>query len=442
MESKHTELSFQLDIKRVIGCALLLATVTALAVVWLVEQSIEPHVKQNQFVFADGETIPCDSSYYLVYNETYEDEMFDATLFEMEDIGSHIVEVPFGGKTYELQIVIEDQNAPVITFPQEEGSNLVYRVNGKVQANDLFIVEDASEITIQEITPSLEEIRDGTQEVCVTAQDAYHHTASKCATLNVEIKEYALTSQTYGSVEEIISTYIKKYNLNGTNFGFFYYDDEDKETYVYNGDGVFLAASTIKVPLNMVYYDKIKDSEISKKMQYILLQLDIEGEIDRTINDYRVNDAIPLPYLLEQSIINSDNTATNVLIRNLGTFKQYREAISQYSNAKLPVNFTSENVLTPNYMLDVITYLYEHEDDYSNLIDDMKQANPGMYLRSSSDAFEIAQKYGLYDSVLHVNGIVYTPSPYLVGIYTNNVAQANAMITSLNKDLMDYQLQK
>ena len=55
---------------------------------------------------------------------------------------------------------------------------------------------------------------------------------------------------------------------------------------------------------------------------------------------------------------------------------------------------------------------------------------------------EIAQKYGQYDRYLHAVGIVYTPRPYLVGIYTTNRADGEAIICELNQWLMAYQLMK
>ena len=56
-------------------------------------------------------------------------------------------------------------------------------------------------------------------------------------------------------VKKIVQKYIKDKNLTEKNFAFFYYEPETQKTYIYNGESYFTAASTIKVPLAMIYYD-------------------------------------------------------------------------------------------------------------------------------------------------------------------------------------------
>lgn len=159
---------------------------------------------------------------------------------------------------------------------------------------------------------------------------------------------------------------------------------------------MFNAASTIKVPLNMLYYDRFAQGTLSANQTIVLASSDIEEGAGRTTSDYAVGSSIPISYLQEQSIVNSDNTATNCLIKGLGGFSTFRSLLPQYSDVSLPSSFYSQNVITMNYMMDVMESLYQNQDHYAGLISLMKQASAGEYLQSSTRQFEIAQKYGLF----------------------------------------------
>ena len=173
----------------------------------------------------------------------------------------------------------------------------------------------------------------------------------------------------------------------------------------------------------------------------IIYKNDIEAGDGHT-DEHKLNTPLSYEYLQQQSIVYSDNTATNMLVRALGGFYSFRKRLAEYSNETLPAAFYSQNIITAEYMNTVMKRLYQQRDRYHTLIDHMKQATPGEYLQASSDAFEIAQKYGLFEGVLHTVGIVYTPKPYTVGIFTMNRKDGQAIITELNKWLIAYQLQK
>lgn len=59
------------------------------------------------------------------------------------------------------------------------------------------------------------------------------------------------------NMKTLIEYETSKYGFNEDNFAFFYYNINDKKYYFYNEDAYFTAASTIKVPISMYYYDEI-----------------------------------------------------------------------------------------------------------------------------------------------------------------------------------------
>lgn len=408
--------------------------------IYLVWQN--PKVRHETFTFAYGEEIPYDSSSYLQYGFGHEDITFDKDAFSMNELGDYQVEVTYEGKSYSLHIQIVDKEAPVITFSNDKEVTL-YRKGENLLMDELFTIDDMSETTY-EVTPKESELKTGTQTICVNATDAYGNDQEQCKEVTIKIEDYEnliSANVTQGSsVEEIITRVMKANNLNKSNFAFFYYSPEDEEEYIYNPDTMFNAASTIKVPLNMIYEDLKNKGELKNTTTYKLQASDIEEGDGDTSTDYKINQTIPLSYLQEQSIRNSDNTATNMLIRELGGFTAFRNMLPEFSDENLPSSFYKNNETNAAYMLDVMKYLYEHRSDYATLIEYMKHASEGSFLQESTDMFTIAQKYGDYDTYLHSIGIVYTPEPYIVGIYTNDCVNAYNIILEINESLIAYQL--
>ena len=60
-----------------------------------------------------------------------------------------------------------------------------------------------------------------------------------------------------------IDLWFNKYGFDDNNFLFFYYNVNDKKYYFYNENSYFTAASTIKVPVAMYYYDEINSGSLS-----------------------------------------------------------------------------------------------------------------------------------------------------------------------------------
>jgi len=393
-------------------------------------------VKRDQFRFEYGSEIPCTSDAYFNYSGQYETVTFDKALFAMKDIGRYEVKVNFAQKEYTLLIEIVDESAPLIQFNEDRA--IIYRYQNQLYGN-FYSITDGSAV---EHEIQLKEQSDGTSEVCVTAIDAYQNKAKECKVMQAEIKDLQLVSiPKVNNVEDLVNVYLTEKRLNKNSFAFFYESFDDRESYLYNFDRLINAASTIKVPLNMLYEDAYAQQKMRPNQTISLRQSDIETGGGYTSQN-RLNTPLTYAYLQEQSIVFSDNTATNMLVRALGGFSAFRKQLAQYSDAKLPQAFYSQNVITAEYMADVMRTLYQESERYENLIAHMKSASKDEYLQASSDVFEIAQKYGSFEEVLHTVGIVYTPKPYIVGIFTMNREDGELTIKELNEWLIAYQLQK
>jgi len=72
----------------------------------------------------------------------------------------------------------------------------------------------------------------------------------------------------------------------------------------------------------------------------------------------------------------------------------------------------------------------------------MKEAAPGTFLQKyiDLDLFPVAHKYGDYDGCLHDYGIVYTPAPFLIGVFTDHVSNAEDLIGVIGETYLNYTL--
>ena len=67
----------------------------------------------------------------------------------------------------------------------------------------------------------------------------------------------------------------------------------------------------------------------------------------------------------------------------------------------------------------------------------MKQSSFGEYLKKYITEYDVAHKYGSYAGNVHDYGIVYTESPYLIGIFTNGVSRADELIANISRQVLN-----
>ena len=253
-------------------------------------------------------------------------------------------------------------------------------------------------------------------------------------TINVDDAIYLEETESE-EVKNLISQIMSKNGLNSSNFGFFFYNINTREYYFYNEDKYFTAASTVKVPVAMLYYDKINAGEITEDDTLLYKSNAYEAGAGDVTSKYRPGSYIPYSVLLEELIVDSDNTANNILISNIG-WKQYRYDIAEYSDRELSSTFYGSNVTCPGFAYDVIKYLYNHSSEYTELLENMKKSSYGKYLKEYLD-YDVAHKYGSYGGYVHDYGIIYGKQTYLMGVYTRNINNAPTLIANIGKQVVD-----
>lgn len=228
-----------------------------------------------------------------------------------------------------------------------------------------------------------------------------------------------------------IETYFQENGIDHEKVAYCITDLEHNIKYSMNEKDEFIAASIYKLPLAMLYYDKVNDGEytLDSTFTYSGYMHEDAGVIS---SNYGIGSQIPLSDLLDDLIEYSDNDAGHILYENLGGWKEYKEAMTKYTDSISENYYTEDNVSTANTMNDVVTYLYEHKEDYKDLIENMEKAEPGEYLDRDTQ-LSMPQKYGMYDSALNSVGFVECIIPYSIVVLTDLGNKGADVMANINR---------
>lgn len=228
-------------------------------------------------------------------------------------------------------------------------------------------------------------------------------------------------------LEAIMTDFIAKNDLKNADFSLSYYNTVTGESYSIN-DTLFLpAASTFKLPLNMYYYEMERDGEIAPDA--IIPSAKLEGV------EYRLSD------IHRASLVDSDNDTSLAMLYNLGEFPEYkrimRDAYFRMPKEQIESIYYADNYYCTNMMMDALKYLYENSDDFEEMLDYMKQAQPDTYFRAYVTEYEVAHKYGWFEGSVNDVGIFYTPEPFLLAVYTRDLNN-EYLLPKVAKLITDY----
>lgn len=233
------------------------------------------------------------------------------------------------------------------------------------------------------------------------------------------------------SLAKDIEAYFQENGIDHEKVAYCITDLEHNIKYSMNEKDEFIAASIYKLPLAMLYYDKVNEGEytLDSTFTYSGYMHEDAGVIS---SDYGIGSQVPLSDLLNDLIIYSDNDAGHILYENLGGWKEYKEAMTKYTDSISENYYTMDNVTTANTMNDVVTYLYDHKEDYKGLIKNMEEAEPGEYLDRDTQ-LSMPQKYGMYDSALNSVGFVECNTSYSIVVFTSLGDKGADVMANINR---------
>ena len=230
-------------------------------------------------------------------------------------------------------------------------------------------------------------------------------TAHAETTTQIAIDDSRFEGKTW---EEVVAQYMDEHDLTDTKIALGYKNLVTGEEYFLNGDEYYTAASLYKVPLNMVYTERISKGEMT-----------FEDEVR----------GVAYSKLMAGSIVESNNEFSDYLRSGLGGYPTYRRYFCDYmgENAdEVSAKFYENNYFTPRQMITCLDTLYQGgEDRFPKVIDYMKQAEPNNYFNAFDQDYVVAHKYGYLETgnTLQINdcAIVYTDDPIAIVMFTNGI---------------------
>ena len=264
-----------------------------------------------------------------------------------------------------------------------------------------------------------------------TEKKAYQGISEIGEDQNTEVENKDNSQYIDMSLAKDIEAYFQENGIDHEKVAYCITDLEHNIKYSMNEKDEFIAASIYKLPLAMLYYDKVNEGEytLDSTFTYSGYMHEDAGVIS---SDYGIGSQVPLSDLLNDLIIYSDNDAGHILYENLGGWKEYKEAMTKYTDSISENYYTMDNVTTANTMNDVVTYLYDHQEDYKGLIKNMEKAEPGEYLDRDTQ-LSMPQKYGMYDSALNSVGFVECNTSYSIVVLTSLGDKGADVMANINR---------
>ena len=264
-----------------------------------------------------------------------------------------------------------------------------------------------------------------------TEKKAYQGISEIGEDQNTEVENKDNSQYIDMSLAKDIEAYFQENGIDHEKVAYCITDLEHNIKYSMNEKDEFIAASIYKLPLAMLYYDKVNEGEYTLDSTFTYSGY-MHEDVGVISSDYGIGSQVPLSDLLNDLIIYSDNDAGHILYENLGGWKEYKEAMTKYTDAISENYYTMDNVTTANTMNDVVTYLYDHKEDYKGLIKNMEEAEPGEYLDRDTQ-LSMPQKYGMYDSALNSVGFVECNTSYSIVVLTSLGDKGADVMANINR---------
>lgn len=224
---------------------------------------------------------------------------------------------------------------------------------------------------------------------------------------------------------------------NVDKFGMVYYDINSEKSIEINGDKQFVAASTIKVPINMLMYDMIQDKKININEKLKYEDSDYEDGAG-VLQGAELNNPIPIKTLSDYSLIYSDNIAINMLLRKVGKENRY-DYIEKIVGH--PIVHDGNNT-TPQDSFRILQRLYLNPDNneyYSAMIETMKKTEYNDRIDKYIPKQIVAHKIGDFAEYVNDVAIVCKENPYILVVFTKELPEACEVIGQVSKIIYDAQ---
>lgn len=257
--------------------------------------------------------------------------------------------------------------------------------------------------------------------------------AALCLTSALCPAALAAPAEDDGSWDKIIEGFLDKYEDRNKSCSMTlgYRNLVTGEEHFYKGGEYMMACDMYKVPLNMYFTEKIYNGEM-------------DG--DTEIGSIKYSD------ILEETIIDAVSSRAELLVSEIGSYNDYRRAISRYVGVdpdkaadKYYENTPSgNNFFTAEQMIYCLRTLYESQERFPGLIDLLLEAEPERFFNYHEQEYDVAHKFGYMgdpaNGIRYQNdcAIVYTDEPIAIVIFTDNTPDSDNALADYCTLMVDY----
>lgn len=245
-----------------------------------------------------------------------------------------------------------------------------------------------------------------------------------------------VNSQNTELIKKELEEYIK--NFQG-KYGIYYYNLESGDEFGINHEDAYSAASTIKIPLNLYLYEKIKSGSADPLGTLAYLKQDNEDGTG-IIQYEEFGKKYTLKELSRLSIVYSDNVAANMLIRYLG-LSNIKEFMQENGGVFVQ---EGENVSSPRDMGVYMKKVYEFYKANGELGKELMDSFLNTEFNDRLPALlppgtKVAHKIGTQVRAFHDVGIVLGENPYVISIMSKDIDEDKApdVIANISKKVYD-----
>jgi len=202
--------------------------------------------------------------------------------------------------------------------------------------------------------------------------------------------------------------------------------------WTYHADEIYPSASLVKLPIMISLCKKISDGEIKLDEELVLSRNKKRGGSGR-LRWLRNGTKLTVRQLMEKMIIDSDNTATRMLIDDLGfdylqsqftAIGLEKTNISEEGMSLATTGVKKENYTTPREMAMMLEKIYRGEmidKEYSDLMLDIlkRTRHRTRFVKVLPKNWELAHKTGMLRYSCHDAGIFFSPKgDYVLTVLT------------------------
>ena len=236
------------------------------------------------------------------------------------------------------------------------------------------------------------------------------------------------------TLNQVVEAFMADQGIESSQIAFSYKNTKTNEQFSMNDTQPMTAGSTYKLPLNMLVMDEVNKGKLSLTERFDITNTEYEyqGEHDNYVAAF--GGSMTIPEMQEYSLVYSENTPAYALAERLGGMEKFYGMLDKYGKSKGEVKTIQMhgNKTTTDYYIQVLDYLWKHQEDYKDILKYLGESFPEYYYKTYNQGLTIYQKPGYVREALNVDAIVMEDTPYLIAIYTRYLGGSNEETSEVN----------